>query len=119
MQCLVKHPDRSLRVRHVTFLSHTRRIYATAIRMSLDFESIGPLVLAITPNAIRVPRAGSLPTASFRFAVARDTLAVRLEVPDIKASIGTYTQQVTFWFAFAHQLSSVRKTLRVMPDAPK
>lgn len=94
----------------MTFLPHTRRIYATAIRMSLDFESIGPLVHRDNAlYAIRVPRAGSLPTTSFRFAVARDTLAVRLEVPDIKASIGTYTRQVTFWLAFARQLSSVRQ----------
>ena len=106
---LTKHLVRSLRVRRVTFLPYTRRIYATAIRMSLDFESIGPLVLAITPHAIRVPQAGSLPAASFRFAVAHDTLAVRLEVPDIKASIGTFTQQVNSWIAFAHQLSSVNQ----------
>ena len=78
--------------------------------MSLDFKSSGPLVHQFDAlYAIRVPRAGSLPAASFRFAVAHDTLAVRLEVPDIKASIGTFTRQVTSWFAFAHQLSSVRQ----------
>lgn len=78
--------------------------------MSLDFESIRPLVHRDNASyAVRVPRAGSLPSASFRFAVARDTLAVRLEVPDIKASIGTRTRQVTFWFAFAPQLSNVRQ----------
>jgi len=102
----------------VTFLPHTRRIYAAAIRMSSDFESIRPLVLRDNASyAIRVPRAGSLPAASFRFLVAQDTLAVRLEVPDIKASIGTFTQQVTSCFAFAPQLSASVKTLRVMPDA--
>ena len=105
-----KHRDRSLRVRRVTFLPYTRRIYAAPIRMSLDFESSGPLVHADSASyAIRVPRAGSLHTASFRFAVARDTLAVPLEVPDIKASIGTCTRQVTSCFAFASQLSSVRQ----------
>lgn len=104
------HRNRSLRVRRVTFLPHTRRIYAISIRMSLDFESIRPLVHRDNASyAIRVPRAGSLPTASFRFAVAHDTLAVRLEVPDIKASIGTCTRQVTSCFAFASQLSSVRQ----------
>ena len=78
--------------------------------MSLDFESIGPLVHRDNASyAILAPRAGSVHTASFRFAIARDTLAVPLEVPDIKASIGTFTQQVTFWLAFAHQLSSVRQ----------
>ena len=35
--------------------------------------------------------------------------STRLEVPDIKASIGTFTQQVNSWIAFAHQLSSVNQ----------
>ena len=61
------------------------------------------------------PRVGILPTASFKFTVAHDTLAVRLEVPEIRASIGKFTQQ----FAFAHQLKAPIKTLRVMPDAPQ
>ena len=94
----------------MTFLPHTRRIYADSIRMSLDFESSCPLVHRDNASyTVRVPRAGSLPAASFRFAVAHGTLAVRLEVPDIKASIGTLTRQVTSWFAFAHQLLSVRQ----------
>ena len=93
----------------MTFLQHTRRIYAGSVRMTLGFESIGPLAHRDDASyAIRVPRAGSLPAASFRFRVATDTLAVRLGVPAIKASAGTFTRQVTSWVALANQLSSVR-----------
>lgn len=104
-----KHRRRSLRVKRVTFLPRARRIYADWFRMTWGFESIGPLAHQVVASyAVRVPRARSLPAASFRFAVAHDTLAVRLEVPVIKASIGTLTRQVTSSIAFAYQLSSVR-----------
>ena len=91
---IVQRPDcRSLRVRRVTFLPHIRRIYDSSLRMTLGFESFGPLAQQATASyAIRVPRTGSLPAASFRFWVAPDTLAVRLGVPVIKASIGTCTR---------------------------
>jgi hypothetical protein len=93
----------------VTFLPHTRRIYANSVRMTLGFESIGPLAHRDDASyAVRVPRARSLPAASFRFRLATDTLAVQLGVPVIKASTGTSTRQVTSWVAFANQLSSVR-----------
>ena len=93
----------------MTFLPHTRRIYADSVRMTLGFESIGPLAHQDGASyAVRVPRARSLPAASFRFRVPADTLAVRLEVPAIKASTGTLTRQVTSWVAFSNQLSSVR-----------
>ena len=102
---LIKHPARSLRVRRVTFLSHTRRIYDNLVPMTSGFESLRPLTHQVVASyPIRVPRAKSLPAASVRFAVARDTLAVRLEVPVIKASIGTCTRLVTTCFAFATQL---------------
>ena len=111
---------RSLRVRRVTFLPHIRRIYDSSLRMTLGFESFGPLAQRVTASyAIRVPRTGSLPAASFRFWVAPDTLAVRLGVPVIKASIGTCTRQATSWVAFAYQFKASVKTLRVMPDTPK
>jgi hypothetical protein len=93
---------RSLRVRRVTFLPHTRRIYAAAIRMTSGFESICPLAHRDDASyAVRVPRAGSLPAASFGFRLAADTLAFRLGVPVIKASTGTSTRPVTSQFAFA------------------
>jgi len=83
------HRRRSLRVRRVTFLPRVRRIYTRPVRMTLGFESIGPLAHRVGASyAIRVPRTGSLPTASFRFRVAPDTLAVRLEVPVIKSPSG-------------------------------
>ena len=94
--------NRSLRVRRATFLPHTRRIYATPVRMTLGFESSCPLAHRATASyAVRVPRAGSLPSASFRFHLAMDTLAVQLGVPVIKASTGTSTRQVASRFAFA------------------
>lgn len=83
---------RFLRVRRVTLLPHARRIYAGSIRMTSGFESIGPLAhLADASYAVRVPRARSLPAASFRLRLAADALAVRLGVPIIKASVGTLT----------------------------
>lgn len=107
-----KHRRRSLRVRRVTFLPDqrfasvpVRRIYAGLLRMTLGFESHCPLAQqAVASYVVRVPRTGSLPSASFRFRVAPDTLAVRLGVPVIKASVGTCTRPVTSWFAFASQL---------------
>ena len=108
---------RSLRVRRVTFLPHTRRIYAAPVRMTWGFESIGPLAHQDDASyAVRVPRAGSLPAftlppwsrSPFRFRLTTDTLAVRLEVPAIKASTRTFTRQVTSWVAFANRLSSAR-----------
>lgn len=101
-----RHFDRSLRVRRVTFLPHTRRIYDNSVRMTSGFESLRPLAHQVVASyPIRVPRAGSLPAASVRFRVTPDTLAVRLEVPVIKASIGTFTQQVTTCFVFTKQFS--------------
>jgi len=94
--------SRSLRVRRVTFLPHTRRIYAGPVRMTSGFESHCPLAhQANASYAVRVPRAGSLPAASFGSHLAMDTLAVQLGVPVIKASTGTFTRQVTSRFAFA------------------
>ena len=73
----------------MTFLPHTRRIYAEELRMTLGFRSYGPLAQRFDASyAVRVPQAGSLLTASFRFHLAVDTLAVRLEVPVIKALRG-------------------------------
>ena len=100
-----QHRHRSLRVRRVTFLPHIRRIYDSSLRMTSGFESHCPLAQqAVASYAVRVTRTGSLPAASFRFRVAPDTLAVRLGVPDIKASVGTCARPATSWFAFAPQL---------------
>ncbi len=91
----------------MTFLPHTRRIYAESIRMTLGFESIGPLAHQDDASyAVRVPRARSLPSASFRLHLAMDTLAVRLGVPVIKASTGTRTRQVKARLAFANRFAA-------------
>jgi len=75
--------------------------------MTLGFESIGPLAHRVDASyAVRVPRTGSLPSASFGFRLAVDTLAVRLGVPVIKASIGTFTRQVASRFAFARRFTA-------------
>ena len=88
--------------------------------MSLDFESISPLVHRDNAScAIRVPRAGSLPTASFRFNLAVDTLAVRLEVPDIKPPSGLKPNKSLSGSLSLTSYQASVKTLRVMPDAPK
>jgi len=50
----------------VTFAPCTRRIYAHRIRVTAGFRSIGPLAHAMLASyALRVPRVGALPTASF------------------------------------------------------
>ncbi|QGQ25687.1 hypothetical protein F1728_24720 [Gimesia benthica] len=91
----------------MTFLPYTRHIYADSIQMTSGFESYSPLAHPTGASyVIRVPRARSLPAASFRFHLAVDTLAVRLRVPVIKASIGTYTRQVTSRIAFAYRLTA-------------
>jgi hypothetical protein len=109
---------RSLRVRRVTFLPYTRRIYAATVRMTSGFESIGPLAhRSDALYAIHVLRARSLPAASFGLRLAADALAFRLGVPVIKVSTGTFTRPVTSRFAFAPRLTASGMTLRVMPDA--
>ena len=73
--------------------------------MTSGFESSCPLAHRDDASyAVRVPQAGSLLTASFRLSLARDALAVRLEVPVIKALTGTYTRLVTSRVAFACRL---------------
>ncbi len=104
----------------MTFLPYIRRIYIGLVWMTSGFESIGPLAhRADALYAVRVPRTGSLPTASFGFRLAADTLAVRLGVPVIRASAGTRTRPVNTRLAFAHRLQRQVMTLRVMPDAPR
>jgi hypothetical protein len=75
--------------------------------MTSGFESIGPLAHRDDASyVVRVPRAGSLPAASFGFRLATDTLAVRLGVPVIRASTGTFTRPVTSRFAFATRFAA-------------
>ena len=104
--------DRPLRVRRVTFLPYTRRIYAATVRMTSGFESIGPLAHRCDASyAIHVLRARSLPAASFGLHLTADALAFRLGVPVIKVSTGTFTRPVNSRFAFAPRLTASVLTL--------
>jgi hypothetical protein len=66
---------------------------------------------AVASYVVRVPRTRSLPAASFRFRLAADTLAVRLGVPVIRASTGTFTRPVNSRFAFARRMTASVMTL--------
>ena len=93
----------------MTFLPYTRRIYAETVRMTLGFESIGPLAHRFDAlYAIHVLRARSLPAASFGLRLAADALAFRLGVPVIKVSTGTLTRPVTSRASFRSPVDSVR-----------
>jgi hypothetical protein len=67
-------------------------------------------------HAVRVPRVGRLPAASFRSHLAVDTLAVRLGVPGIKASKGL-TPSSHFLVGFRLPVASAARALRAMPGA--
>ena len=80
--------SRSPRVRRVTFIPfppHIHRIVPDD--MGLWTPTL-PRPQYSASHAVRVPRVRILRTASFRFHLAVDTLAVRLEVPVIKVSKG-------------------------------
>jgi hypothetical protein len=47
----------------------------------LDFESLGPLIRHARLDAVSVRQTSVLPSASFRFHLAMDALAVRLALP--------------------------------------
>ena len=51
------------------------RIYVTALRASIGLGQLWLPYPAVPPNPLPVRQASILPKASFRFAVARDTLA--------------------------------------------
>ena len=81
--------DRSPRVRRATFIPYTRRIYFYTFRVIIGlwiFMPPRPDVAA--SHAVPVRRAGTLPTASFRFRLTTDTLAVQLTVPITRACRG-------------------------------
>ena len=62
---LVEQTGGSPGVRLVTFAPYTRRIYARGFRVTADFGFTRPLIHpTIASYALRVPRAGVLPTAS-------------------------------------------------------
>ena len=66
---------RSPGVRRSTFAPSTRRIYARPVRVTSGFRYACPLAhLPDAPYAVRVPRAGALPTASFPLHLAMERL---------------------------------------------
>src|SRR6056297_1690838 len=114
--------SRSPRVRRATFSPHTRRIYAGAIRMTSDFGSSCPLVHRVDASyALRVPRAGDLPRASFRLRLAADALALWLVVPVITVHRGL-SPPSRFPGRFPSPVAIARTpalALRAMPGAQK
>ena len=102
-----RHGDRSLRVRLATFLPYIRRIYVGSLPDDIGLRVFAPSrPAAVASDAVRVPRTGSLPAASFRFRLAADTLAVRLGVPVIKASTGSFIRPVASRLAFAYRFAA-------------
>jgi len=72
-----------------TFLPHARRIYTHPFRMAIGlWVFLPPRPVMSAFYALRVPRAGSLRTASFRPHLAVAALAVRLMVPAIRVHRG-------------------------------
>src|SRR5208283_529854 len=67
----------------------TRRIYNHSFRMTIGlWNPMLPRPRVAASYTVPVRRAGTLPTASFRFHLAMDTLAVQLTIPVIGAREG-------------------------------
>ena len=67
----------------------THRIYTHPFRMTMGlWNPMLPRPEAAASYTVPVRRAGTLPTASFRFHLAMDTLAVQLTIPVIRARKG-------------------------------
>ena len=76
-----RHPCRSPQVLRTYLHAYACRIYAVAFRASFGLYRYWPAHPATSPHPLPVRQASALPAASSRFAVARDTLAVRLTLP--------------------------------------
>lgn len=74
------HNDSSPRIRCAHFPAYARRIYVRTFRTGIGRASFYALLIQVPPPLIRFlnARASLLLTASFRFHLAMDTLAVRL-----------------------------------------
>src|SRR3990172_6122291 len=72
-----------------SFPPSTRRIYSRTFRMTIGLQIFRPPCPgAVASYALRIPRAGGLPTASFRPRLAAAALTVLLRVPVIGARGG-------------------------------
>ena len=108
--------DRSPRVRRVTFLPLPPHIpHRVPDDIGLRTPTL-PRPRSKASHAIRVPRVGSLPPASFRSHLTMGTLAVRLGVPVIKASKGL-SPSSHFPVGFRLPVDSAVMALRAMPGA--
>ena len=76
--CLLHAPARPPRVRAKSFPSFTCRIYVYWFRVVIGLQLVLEPYPQHPPDAISVRQAKGLRTASFRFPVTEDTLAVRL-----------------------------------------
>ena len=67
-------------VRLISFISYTRHIYVYSLHLigSRTLLCLANSSQLYPPNVIRVPRAETLPTTSFRFYLTIDTLVVQL-----------------------------------------
>ncbi|TLF52778.1 hypothetical protein FEI13_03490 [Halomonas urmiana] len=87
--------ERVSRARRATFLPSTRRIYFHIIWIAIGVRVSWPSHPDGTASyAAPVRRARSLPTASFRFRLATDTLAVQLMAPAIRVRRGLSPQVI-------------------------
>jgi hypothetical protein len=108
--------DRAPRVRRVTFLPYPPHIpHRVPDDIGLWTPTL-PRPRDKASHAVRVPRGGSLPSASFRSHLTVSTLAVRLGVPVIKASKGL-SPSSHFPGRFRLPVDSAVMALRAMPGA--
>ena len=84
---------------------------------ALGFDDFGRIPLLHRLHPLPVRQAGALPSASFRFAVARDTLAVRLTLPPA-ACVRDFHPQVMPLATTPSRTAPVT-ALRATPGAPK
>ena len=77
------------RVGRTTFIPYARRIYFLIFRVTIGLRILWPpRPDEAASYALRIPRAGTLRTASFRFHLTTDTLAVRLTIPATRVRRG-------------------------------
>lgn len=108
--------DRAPRVRRVTFLPSPPHIpHRVPDDIGLWTPTL-PRPRDKASHAIRVPRVGSLPSASFSSHLTVSTLAVRLGVPVIKVSKGL-SPSSHFPVGFRLPVDSAVMALRAMPGA--
>ena len=103
----------------MTVAPSTRRIYAAPVRMTLGFASLCPLAhQRCASSAVRAPRAGALPAASFPRRVTASHLPFGSGFLSSRSPEDLHLH-VTSRFAFAFRLTAPVTALRAMPGAHK